>query len=291
MMRKNPNRKKPTVQPSVQKNEFLFLKSKFNCSKISNFKTNDLEMLEKFSTIEPDGWVKEEIKKENKDLISKIAELQRLLYADSSRSILLILQGVDASGKDGTVRRIFSGVNPLGCRVYGFKKPTEEEFAHDFLWRIHKVVPPKGMIHIFNRSHYEDILVPTVIKSFPKEVIEKRYDQINQFEALLEASGTKIIKCYLHISKDEQLERLTERIENPMKHWKHNDGDWSSRKMWDSYMKVYEEIFKRCNDVPWNIIPADKNWVKINYIANLMLAALEEMNLKWPELETEKFKK
>jgi len=248
-------------------------------------------MLEKFSTIEPEGWVKEEIKQENKQLIARIAELQRILYADGQRSVLLILQGVDASGKDGTVRRIFSGVNPLGCRVYGFKKPTEEEFAHDFLWRIHKVTPPKGMIHIFNRSQYEDILVPSVIGSFPKDVIEKRYDQINQFEALLESSGTKIIKCYLHISKDEQLERLTERIEEPHKHWKHNDGDWSSRKEWDAFMKVYEQIFKRCNDVPWNIIPSDKNWVKINHIAKLMVDALEEMNLKWPELETEKFKK
>ena len=248
-------------------------------------------MLAKHSTVEPKGWDKAEIKAENVQLINRISELQRILYADGSKSLLLILQGVDASGKDGTVRRIFSGVNPLGCRVYGFKKPTEEEFAHDFLWRIHKVVPAKGMIHIFNRSQYEDILVPTVLNTLPKSVIEKRYDQINDFEKLLEASGTKIIKCYLHISKDEQLERLTERIENPTKYWKHNDGDWSSRKMWDDYMKVYEEIFDKCNKVPWNIIPSDKNWVKINHIAKLVVKALEDMKLKWPELDSEKFKK
>lgn len=248
-------------------------------------------MLTKHSTTEPKGWVKEEIKAENIELINKIRELQRILYADGSKSLLLVLQGVDASGKDGTVRRIFSGANPLGCRVYGFKKPTEEEFAHDFLWRVHKVVPAKGMIHIFNRSHYEDILVPTVLGTHPKAVIAKRYEQINDFEKLLEASGTKIVKCYLHISKDEQLERLTERIENPTKHWKHNDGDWSSRKEWDNYMKVYEDIFAKCNDVPWNIIPSDKNWVKINHIAKLVVKALEDMKLKWPDLDSEKFKK
>ena len=248
-------------------------------------------MLEKHSTIEPKNWDKEEIKAENKELISRISELQRVLYADGSKSLLLILQGVDASGKDGTVRRIFSGVNPLGCRVYGFKKPTEEEVAHDFLWRIHKVVPAKGMIHIFNRSQYEDILVPTVLGTHPKKVIDQRFEQINEFEKLLEASGTKIVKCYLHISKEEQLERLTERIENPLKYWKHNDGDWSSRKQWDNYMKVYEEIFKKCNNVPWSIIPADKNWVKVNYIAKEILKSLESMNLKWPDLDSKTFKK
>jgi PPK2 family polyphosphate:nucleotide phosphotransferase len=248
-------------------------------------------MLAKYSTTEPKGWLKEEIKAENKEIIAKIAEKQRLLYADGTKSILLILQGVDASGKDGTVRRIFSAVNPLGCRVYGFKEPTEEEYGHDFLWRIHKVTPPKGMIHIFNRSHYEDILVPTVLDLYPKKDIEKRYDQINQFEELLEANGTKIIKCYLHISKEAQLESLTDRIENPLKHWKHNDGDWSSRKQWDDYMKVYENIFDKCDKVPWHIIPSDKNWVKINHVAKLLLKALEEMDLKWPELDSETFKK
>jgi PPK2 family polyphosphate:nucleotide phosphotransferase len=248
-------------------------------------------MLEKHSTVAPESWDKEKIKAENKELIAKIAELQRVLYADGSKSILLILQGVDASGKDGTVRRIFSAVNPLGCRVYGFKKPTEEEYSHDFLWRVHKVTPAKGMIHIFNRSQYEDILVPSVLKLFPKKVIDERYDQINEFEALLESNGTKIIKCYLHISKEAQLESLTDRIENPLKHWKHNDGDWKSRKLWDDYMKVYETLFERCNNVPWHIIPADKNWVKINHIAKLMLKALKEMDLKWPDLDTETFKK
>ncbi|UKN00126.1 polyphosphate kinase [Paracrocinitomix mangrovi] len=241
------------------------------------------------STQGPEDWDKEAIKAENRVLIARIAELQRILYAQSEKSLLVILQGVDASGKDGTVRRIFSGVNPLGCRVYSFKKPTEEEMAHDFLWRVHKVVPAKGMIHIFNRSHYEDILVPTVLETHSKDQIEKRYDQINEFEKLLESNGTKILKFYLHISKEEQLERLTERIENPQKHWKHNDGDWNSRKMWDDYMNVYETIFKRCNNVLWDVIPADRNWVKINFIAKRIIEAMEQMDLKWPELESDKF--
>lgn len=248
-----------------------------------------MALLNTISTRGPEKWDKEEIKLENREMIARIAELQRLLYADGTKSILLILQGVDAAGKDGTVRKIFSSVNPLGCRVQSFKAPTEEERAHDFLWRIHKVVPAKGMIHIFNRSHYEDILVPTVTKSMPLKELEKRYEQINQFEDLLESNGTSIIKCYLHISKEEQLSRLTERIENPTKHWKHNDGDWHSRKLWDDYMKVYETIFERCNQVPWHIIPSDRNWVKINYIAREILNVLENLDLKWPGLETETF--
>lgn len=248
-----------------------------------------MAILNTISTTGPEEWDKDQIKLENKELIDRIAELQKLLYADGSKSILLILQGVDASGKDGTVRKIFSSVNPLGCRVFSFKAPTEEERSHDFLWRIHKVVPGKGMIHIFNRSHYEDILVPSVTGSIPQKEIEKRFEQINQFEELLKANGTHIVKCYLHISKEEQLLRLTERIENPMKFWKHNDGDWQSRKLWDDYMKTYEAIFQKCNKVHWNIIPADRNWVKINYIARELLHVMENMDLKWPGLETETF--
>ena len=245
-------------------------------------------MLENIDTSAPTTWSKKHIKKENEELIARISELQRLLYAENTRSILLVLQGIDAAGKDGTVRRIFEAVNPLGCRVYPFKKPTEVEEAHDFLWRVHKVTPPAGMIHIFNRSHYEDILVPSVLKTHPEKVIKERYEQINNFEKMLEANGTAVIKCYLHISKEEQLERLNERIENPEKHWKHNDGDWSSRELWDDYMKVYEKIFTKCNDVPWHIIPADNNWVKINHIAKLLLKTLEEMQLKWPDLQSER---
>lgn len=241
------------------------------------------------STKEPDGWEKNQIKKENEELISRITELQRVLFAQKKYSLLIILQGVDASGKDGAVKDIFSGVNPFGCDIFAFKKPTEEEFDHDFLWRVHKVVPAKGMIHIFNRSHYEDILVPSVEKTISAEVIEKRYDLINSFEQLIASNDTLILKFYLHISKEEQLERLTERLNNPMKQWKHNDGDWESREKWDAYMTVYERIFERCNEIPWHIIPADKNWVKVNHIARAIVEALESLPLEWPGLETERF--
>lgn len=247
-------------------------------------------MLDNINTRGSENLNKDQIKKENKKLIAEIGELQRILYAEEKHGVLVLLQGVDASGKDGTIRTIFGGINPLGCQVHSFKKPTDEEFAHDFLWRVHKIVPKKGMIHIFNRSHYEDILVPSVEGYYSKERIERRYDHINNFERLITDSGTKIIKFYLHISKDEQLERLTERIENPEKYWKHNDGDWESREKWDSYQKVYETIFKRCNEVPWHIIPADRNWVKINAVAKIMLKALKEMNPQWPNLESERFK-
>jgi PPK2 family polyphosphate:nucleotide phosphotransferase len=245
------------------------------------------------SSIDPKGprdLDKKETKKENERMIREIAELQRVLFADERQSILIILQGLDAAGKDGTVRSIFKGINPLGCNVYGFKKPTEEEFAHDFLWRVHQRVPRNGMIHIFNRSHYEDILVPSVEGYYSAERIARRYDHINHFEQLLEDSGTRILKFYLHISKEEQLERLTERINNPQKHWKHNDGDWDSRKKWDDYMEVYERIFEKCNQVPWHIVPADRNWVKVNAVAKILLETLKEMQLSWPDLETEKFK-
>ncbi len=234
---------------------------------------------------------KESVKRENKKIIAEIAELQKVLYAQQKHSVLIVLQGVDAAGKDGTVRNIFKGINPLGSNVYSFKKPTEEEFAHDFLWRVHKLTPRKGMIHIFNRSHYEDILVPSVEGYYTQERIDARYHHINNFERLLTDSGVVILKFYLHISKEEQLERLTERIENPEKFWKHNDGDWDSRKKWDAYMEVYEEIFKRCNEVPWHIVPANRNWVKVNTVAKILLKMLKELDMTWPGLITERFKK
>ena len=247
--------------------------------------------LSKLSTEAPENWDKTEIKRKNEKLYAEIAALQRIMAAEQKHSLLIILQGMDASGKDGTVRNIFSHVNPMGCKVKSFKKPTEEEFAHDFLWRVHKHVPAKGMIQVFNRSHYEDILVPSVMGYIPKNVINKRYALINAFEELLESNGTKILKFYLNVSKNQQLERLTERIENPLKFWKHNDGDWETRERWDDYMKVYESIFKKCNKPEWTVVPADKNWVKIHVIASKVAEALKAMKFKYPTLETERFKK
>lgn len=245
--------------------------------------------LNKLSTRAPKSIDKEEVKLENAVITEKIAQLQRLLYAEAKHSLLIIFQGMDASGKDGAVRRLFSGVNPAGVNVVSWKKPTDKEFAHDFLWRIHQQVPEKGMIQVFNRSHYEDILVPAVNGYIDKKIINKRYKHINNFEALLEDNHTHILKFYLHTSKEEQLERLQERITIPEKHWKHNDGDWDTREQWDEYRKVYQQIFEKCNDIPWHVIPSDQNWYKVNQIGKVVLHTLERLKMKWPLLETERF--
>lgn len=245
--------------------------------------------LQEISTRAPEQLEKESIKLINDQMIEKLAEYQRLMYAQGRHSLLIILQGMDASGKDGAVRKIFKGVNPLGCNVQPFKKPTEEELAHDFLWRVHKHVPAKGMIQIFNRSHYEDILVPSVEGLFSDDIVEQRYQLINDFEKLIQHNGTHILKFYLHVSYEEQYERLIERINLPHKHWKHNDGDWSSRAKWDKYQEVYEGIFKKCNHVPWHIIPSDQNWYKVNCILKEILKTFRGMELDWPDLDSDLF--
>ncbi len=236
------------------------------------------------STKAPASFDKEKTKEKTAELILKLRNLQAVLYAESKRSILIILQGIDASGKDGTVKHVFSGVNPMGCLVHSFKAPTAEDTAHDFLWRVHQNAPAKGMIEIFNRSHYEDILVPTVHKLLPEARIAKRYDYINSFEHLLKDSGTTILKFYLHISKEEQAERFKERQTNPEKEWKYQPEDLAESKHWDDYMKVYEEIFERCSPaIPWTIVPADQNWYRNYFIAKTLVDTLKAMDLKYPQ--------
>jgi PPK2 family polyphosphate:nucleotide phosphotransferase len=246
-------------------------------------------MLNNIDSSPPNHLKKKEIKGELKQLKEKMIAFQKKMNAQGKYSLLLVFQGMDASGKDGATRRVLEGVNPSGIKVKSYKKPTDEEFAHDFLWRVHQHTPAKGMIQVFNRSHYEDILVPSVMGYIPKEEIEKRYELINSFEKLLEHNGTKVLKFYLHVSKEEQLVRLQERIDNPEKHFKHNDGDWETRENWDSYMGVYKSLFDKCNDIPWHIIPSDENWYKTNLITEKIIAAFESMDLEWPELKTEKF--
>ena len=246
-------------------------------------------MLNNIDSSPPNHLKKKAIKRELKQLKEKMIAFQKKMNAQGKYSLLLVFQGMDASGKDGATRRVLEGVNPSGIKVKSYKKPTDEEFAHDFLWRVHQHTPAKGMIQVFNRSHYEDILVPSVMGYIPKEEIEKRYELINSFEKLLEHNGTKVLKFYLHVSKEEQLVRLQERIDNPEKHFKHNDGDWETRENWDSYMGVYQSLFDKCNDIPWHIIPSDENWYKTNLITEKIIAAFESMDLEWPELKTEKF--
>ncbi len=215
----------------------------------------------------------------------KIDELQNRLFAEGKRALLVILQGIDCSGKDGTVRAVFNTCGPIGTSVYSFKAPTSEELAHDYLWRVHNEVPARGYIGIFNRSHYEDVLVVKVRKYAPADVIERRYDEINQFEKFLSDNGTRVLKFMLHISKDEQAARLQERVDDPAKRWKFNPSDLEDRALWDDYMKAYDTMVKRCSTAhaPWHVIPADRNWVRNALIGRIVRETLEEMNPQYPE--------
>jgi PPK2 family polyphosphate:nucleotide phosphotransferase len=243
------------------------------------------------STRAPKDKDKEKTKAKMPLLNEKLSELQNVLYAQSKYKLLIIFQGMDASGKDGTVKSVFKGVNPLGCRVQAFKAPTTEELAHDFLWRIHKHVPENGMIQIFNRSYYEDILVPTVHQLFDKKIIDKRYEHINNFEGLLKDNDTIVLKFFLNISKEEQTERLNERKTNPQKFWKHNDRDAIEARSWDKYHKVYDQIFKRCSkNAEWHIIPGDQNWYRDYLVASKIIRALEQLPLEFPKPVTGKRK-
>ncbi len=236
-------------------------------------------------------WDKGKTSDKTKKILKEIGRLQHKMFAQNKYSLLVVLQGTDASGKDGLIRDLLRYCNPIGLKVNSFKKPTENEYAHDFLWRVHQVMPRKGVLQIFIRSHYEDILVPSVEKFIPADIIEQRYQLINDFEKLIEHNGTRILKFYMKVSKEAQKERLMERIELEEKHWKHKDGDWETREKFDEYLAVYEKIINRCNDIPWHIVPSDKNWQKLFYVGEIVLKTLKEMDLKWPELVTEKFNK
>jgi PPK2 family polyphosphate:nucleotide phosphotransferase len=240
--------------------------------------------LERIGTRAPEQLDKERTKARTALLRARIADYQKVLYAESQRSLLIILQGIDASGKDGLIAGVFSGLNPLGVKVAAFKAPAGNEKYHDFLWRIHAECPAKGMIQIFNRSHYEDILVPVVSKQMTEKQLQQRIEDINAFERMLERNGTTVLKFYLHISREEQLERLRERKKNPNKFWKHNDDDWKQRRKWEEYMHTYEMIFRKCNDPEWNIIPADQNWYKEYLVAHVVYKKLRSLKLKYPEL-------
>lgn len=242
--------------------------------------------LSKIPTVAPKGMDKEATKAKTLELIEEIKELQNVLMASAKRSLLVIMQGMDASGKDGATKNVFGGINPAGISVHAFKKPSDEEFAHDFLWRVHHVVPEKGQIKIFNRSHYEDVLIQRVHKWIDEATVKQRFDAINNFEKLLEQNGTKILKFYMHTSLEGQLESLEERKTNPKKMWKHKDQDWEERKLWKEYMAAYEDVFTNCSKVEWIIIPTDQNWYKEYLIAQKVRDTLKEMKLEYPKLVT-----
>ena len=233
---------------------------------------------------------KEFDKQETKDKLVKILVeldgLQNLLFAENKHSILVVIQGMDASGKDGVIRNVFTSMNPQGVNVKSFKAPTPEELNHDFLWRIHSNAPAKGMIQIFNRSHYEDILITRVHKWCDDKTAKKRMKAINEWEELLSKhNSTSILKFYLHVSQEEQQERLSERIKDPAKMWKYNANDFEEAKLWDIYMQMYEDCFENCSEIPWTIVPSDQNWYKEYIIASTLRDTLEGLKMQYPGLK------
>jgi len=242
--------------------------------------------LSKISTKADTDIDKKKTKEKTVKILEEINELQNLLYAENKHSLLVILQGMDASGKDGVIRNIFGHLNPQGVTVKSYKAPSTEELTHDFLWRIHPHAPAKGMIQIFNRSHYEDILITRVHKWCNDETAKKRMKAINDWEELLALhNNTHILKFYLHVSPEEQNERLEERKTNPAKMWKYNENDEKERALRDEYLKMYEDCFANCNQPNWNIIPSDQNWYKEYLIANKVCDTLKNLDMKFPEMK------
>jgi PPK2 family polyphosphate:nucleotide phosphotransferase len=217
--------------------------------------------------------------------IARLEKLQYLMYAENRRALLIVLQAMDAGGKDGTIRHVMEGLNPQGCAVTSFKAPSAEELKHDFLWRIHKAVPARGDIGIFNRSHYEDVLIARVHRLVPKRVWEERYEQINAFERSLTRDGVTILKFMLHISKDEQRRRFQERIDDPRKRWKISPADLAERKFWGDYRKAYEEALSRCSRpwAPWFVIPSNHKWFRNFAVSQIIVDRLESLDMKFPE--------
>jgi len=230
-------------------------------------------------------------KPEGRQALTKLNEeldrLQEMLYAEHRHKILIVLQAMDTGGKDGTIRSVFEGVNPQGVKVVSFKAPNSEELNHDYLWRIHQHVPGKGEITIFNRSHYEDVLIVRVHKLVPKSVWEKRFDHINQFERMLTDEGTTILKFFLHIDKDEQKERLEARLNEPDKNWKFNVGDLDERKLWNQYVRAYEDVLSQTSTdyAPWYIVPANHKWYRNLVVAGVLTETLRNLNMSFPKPE------
>lgn len=232
---------------------------------------------------------KQEKKKSARAKVEKLQErmneLQFQLFAENRRSLLICLQAPDAGGKDGTIRHVFGAINPQGCRVAGFKQPSSEERAHDFLWRIEHRTPRRGEIAVFNRSHYEDVLIVRVHDLVPKKVWSKRYEQINDFERRLVANGTHILKFFLHISKEEQLKRFKKRLDDPARHWKISEADYSEREYWADYEAAYEDALAKCSteDAPWFVIPSDHKWFRNLAISQIVVETMEKMGIELPE--------
>lgn len=228
---------------------------------------------------------KKDAEAEFNDLSADMDLLQERLYAENKRAVLFVIQALDTGGKDGTIRKVFGTLNPAGCEVSSFKVPTTTELEHDYLWRVHQVMPRRGWIGVFNRSHYEDVLVVRVHNLVPKQVCERRYDQINAFEKMLTDEGTTIVKFFLYISKDEQKKRLQERLDDPTKHWKFNPNDLKERALWDDYQNAYEDVLNKTSTdyAPWYVIPANRKWYRNIIVARIAHETLKNLNPKYPE--------
>jgi PPK2 family polyphosphate:nucleotide phosphotransferase len=240
--------------------------------------------LSKWDPDDGHGWKKNAADADTQEQMKRLTDLQDRLWAEEKRSVLVVLQGIDAAGKDGTINKVMSAFNPQGCVVAGFKVPSLEELAHDYLWRIHKAVPGKGEVGIFNRSHYEDVLIVRVHNIVPRSVWSKRYREINEFERLLADNGTTIVKFFLHIDKDEQRKRIQARYDDPKKRWKFSMGDLAERKLWDDYMAAYEDALSKCSTdyAPWYIIPANHNWMRNLAISSILAETMEELKPAYP---------
>ncbi len=242
--------------------------------------------LKDISTTAPKEFSKEKTKEKTAKLMADLDDLQNLLYAENKHSVLIVIQGMDASGKDGAIRHVFSTVNPQGVTVQSFKVPTPLESSHDFLWRIHQHAPAKGMIQIFNRSHYEDLLVTRVHKMIDDKTAYKRMKAINDFEELIvDHNNTLILKFYLHVSFEEQHKRLEDRISDRTKQWKYNETDFKESAFWNDYMRAYEDCFRHCNKIPWIIVPSDQNWYKEYVIAAALHKILKDLKMHYPGLK------
>lgn len=242
--------------------------------KLSDFSTDDTDDFK-------DKSAARQAKKEN---LKKLAKLQDVLYAQAKHAVLIVLQAMDSGGKDGTIKHVFSGVNPQGCSVTSFKEPSHNELAHDYLWRVHAATPARGTIGIFNRSHYESVLVERVKDLVPPKVWSKRYDQINNFERLLADEGTTIIKFFLNISYDEQRKRMERRLADPTKNWKFSPSDLKERKRWDQYMEAYHDALQKCSTdwAPWYVVPADHKWYRNWVVSDTIVRTLEKLDLHYP---------
>ncbi|MBV8516095.1 MAG: polyphosphate kinase 2 family protein [Acidobacteria bacterium] len=243
------------------------------------------------SEIDPDDTPladkKSEAKKESEKLVDRLRELQELLFAERRRKVLVVLQGMDTSGKDGTVRHVMSGFNPAGVRVVSFRKPSPDELAHDYLWRVHAQTPSAGEVAVFNRSHYEDVLVVRVHELVPEKQWRERYQQINDFERMLVENDTIVLKFFLHISADEQRKRLQERIDDPTKRWKFQHGDLDERKLWKDYMKAYEDAIEKTSTAwaPWYVVPANAKWYRNYVVARTIAETLDSLDMSYPKID------